>query len=344
MFLVRNLAVAMSLIAILGSAGSAVGRQPGGRRRGKVVSPGAIEKANERIREIARDYGKDLLIDTVPGIPIDLEGKYKEQGKQKFFNAWAEQRATGARVKGIYVLLSKQPGHLQIEVDKATRQKAFTTKDRDLLVQKMLPLLRIRITTRHSGRRWTSSHRRSRDTGAEKPRRGLAPPRPMARSGRPRGSPRSRSTGWARRNRFLPGCALRAARSWSYGSSPRIFRGSLGGAAGMGNAATPRSRRPSWGGWYWGRGRRAAYLDCRGASPAQPPVVGSTTPSSATATQVDPRRTALKATAEAAMPARRQAPAISAVTGEAAGDFGGDSAGGGFGGGDFGGGDGGGGF
>jgi uncharacterized protein len=44
-------------------------------------------------------------------------------------------------VKGIYVLICKDPPHLQIDVDNATRAKSFTPQDRDRLAKKMGDLL-----------------------------------------------------------------------------------------------------------------------------------------------------------------------------------------------------------
>jgi hypothetical protein len=142
MFLIRCLAATLVLASLTGAIRPAVGVPRGVIDEGKFFSAKAIEDANKEIGKITREYGKDLLIDTVPGVPAEQEVKYKELGKQQFFNTWAEQRASGAGVRGIYILLSRQPGHLQIEVDKATRQKAFTADDRIRLVQKMLPLLK----------------------------------------------------------------------------------------------------------------------------------------------------------------------------------------------------------
>ncbi len=44
-----------------------------------------------------------------------------------------EQPARRRRVEGIYVLISKTPPHLQIEVGKQTEKKAFTIEDRSKL-------------------------------------------------------------------------------------------------------------------------------------------------------------------------------------------------------------------
>ena len=126
-------------LAVAGLASAAV--TPRVSDDAKFFSPGAVEQANQKIREIYRDYGKDLLIETVLRVPADLQPKYKALGKTKFFADWAARRAEDSGCKGIYVLLCKTPGHLQIEVGRLTRQRGFTLEDRNRLVQKMLPLL-----------------------------------------------------------------------------------------------------------------------------------------------------------------------------------------------------------
>ena len=122
----------------LSAEASAANKFPEIKDEAKLFSADALEKANQKIKEIYREHNKDLAIETVPGIPKDLQEKYKDLGKQKFFVEWAVKRAKDEGVKGIYVLICKEPAHLQIEVDKATRKKAFTLDDRDKLVKKML--------------------------------------------------------------------------------------------------------------------------------------------------------------------------------------------------------------
>ena len=48
---------------------------------------------------------------------------------------WATKRIAEAKFSGVYVLLCRRPGQLQVEVDKQTRQKAFTQADVDQLVK-----------------------------------------------------------------------------------------------------------------------------------------------------------------------------------------------------------------
>src|SRR5215469_6823444 len=56
---------------------------------GKFFSADAVAKANQKIKKIAQDYNKDLLIETFPEIPADLKKDYKEENKREFFEKWA---------------------------------------------------------------------------------------------------------------------------------------------------------------------------------------------------------------------------------------------------------------
>jgi hypothetical protein len=90
------------------------------RDQAKFFSPEAVKKANEQIREIMRKYHKDLLIETFPTVPADpgVE-KVKAMSKDErnaFFHKWALERSTAAVVNGIYILVCKEPAHLQVEI------------------------------------------------------------------------------------------------------------------------------------------------------------------------------------------------------------------------------------
>ena len=135
----RWLLVPALLAGWLGSPGPASAVYPPPLKDdGKFFSAEALDKANKKVREIYAHTGKDLVIETVAAIPEDLKKKYEELGKDKFFLEWARRRAEDLGVKGIYVLMCKSPGRVEAIVDKQTGRKAFTTADRDKLVQKVL--------------------------------------------------------------------------------------------------------------------------------------------------------------------------------------------------------------
>lgn len=108
-------------------------------------SPDAVRRANEVIQDIERDFKKDLLIETFPTVPADRAEEFKKldsAGRKKFFSDWAIERARAAKVNGVYIMLVKNPGHLQVEVGQETRKKAFTTANREELEERMLKKLR----------------------------------------------------------------------------------------------------------------------------------------------------------------------------------------------------------
>ncbi len=105
---------------------------------GKFFSAEAVNKANDKIKKIAQDYNKDLLIETFPEIPGELKKDYSAEKKKEFFARWARDRAHDNAVNGVYVLICKEPSHLQIEVGNETRRKAFTEGNRDEMVKILL--------------------------------------------------------------------------------------------------------------------------------------------------------------------------------------------------------------
>jgi uncharacterized membrane protein YgcG len=98
-------------------------------------SKSAVEQATRKIQEINRRFKVEVVIETFPAIPDSMKAKYKPEEKKQFFRHWAETRAADAGVKGIYVLICKNPGHLQVAPDQAIRKKAFTLEQRDSLVK-----------------------------------------------------------------------------------------------------------------------------------------------------------------------------------------------------------------
>ncbi len=105
---------------------------------GKFFSAEALEKANKKIRQLYTDFGCDVVVETVPAIPADLEAKYKELGKDKFFLHWAEKRAGELGVNGVYILVCKSPGRVEVVIGGPTGKRRFAVGGRDRIVNKML--------------------------------------------------------------------------------------------------------------------------------------------------------------------------------------------------------------
>lgn len=119
-----------------GTAAAAVA--PTIKDEAKLFSEDARDKANQKLRQIYRDYHKDLLIETFPEVPKDLQKDLADKGKDKFFADWALHKAREADVNGVYVLICKHPGHVQVEVGNETRKKAFTLDNRSKLIKTLV--------------------------------------------------------------------------------------------------------------------------------------------------------------------------------------------------------------
>jgi len=105
-----------------------------------LFSPAAVRQADDAIRNIRREFQKDLLVETFAGVPEGRTADYT-QNREQFFADFVRERAQASRVDGIYVLMMKeQPPHrlrIQVGIGQATRQRAFTPTDRDELVRRL---------------------------------------------------------------------------------------------------------------------------------------------------------------------------------------------------------------
>jgi uncharacterized membrane protein YgcG len=115
---------------------SASAATPGVKDEAGFFSETAIRKANDAMRDIERRFHKDFVIETFRTPPDEQADKVRNMAKaerERFFNEWAVRRAREETVNGIYVLICKEPGHLEVEVGNKTRQEAFTLANRDHL-------------------------------------------------------------------------------------------------------------------------------------------------------------------------------------------------------------------
>src|SRR5947209_4903595 len=104
---VRSTVQLLSLIVWLVSAGGILAIAPEIKDEARFFSPEAVKKANEDIRDLARKYDRDLLIETFPAVPDNQGEKLKAMSRadrEKFFHDWAVKRMTDVAVNGVYIL------------------------------------------------------------------------------------------------------------------------------------------------------------------------------------------------------------------------------------------------
>lgn len=112
---------------------------------GAFFSEHAKAEASRIIGDVERTLKKDIVIETFAEIPdavksgADLADK---AAASRLFVQWAEKQAKQQGVSGVYILLVKQPPHLQAVVGIQTLKQSFTAADRDTLASTMLTKLR----------------------------------------------------------------------------------------------------------------------------------------------------------------------------------------------------------
>jgi uncharacterized membrane protein YgcG len=124
-------ALLIAPLLLLAGASHALAASSGVRDEARFFSPDAVDQANQIIQQIDERHGKDLLIETFPQIPSDMKSQFDQQGKDQFFEQWGLTRAQSQGVNGVYVLICRSPGHVQVEVGNKTRQRLFTIADRN---------------------------------------------------------------------------------------------------------------------------------------------------------------------------------------------------------------------
>jgi uncharacterized membrane protein YgcG len=137
-------ALGVALLAILSPLGSRTVRAAGPlvRDSAHLFDPATVEQVDGIVKEIHARFGKDLTIETFANIPESLRPSFAAKSKEEFYELWVRHEAQAAQTNGIFILIVKEPSHLQIGVGQRTHQKAFTFADRDELIQLMLKQFR----------------------------------------------------------------------------------------------------------------------------------------------------------------------------------------------------------
>ncbi len=101
----------------------------------------ALDKADARLADLKKATGKEVRIESVKAVPADKKAdvaKMERGERSRFFEKWAVDRATAEHVKGIFVLICKDPGHVHVVVNKQTREQGFGVTDEKQLADKFL--------------------------------------------------------------------------------------------------------------------------------------------------------------------------------------------------------------
>jgi uncharacterized membrane protein YgcG len=106
-------------------------------------SKDAVDKANQQLADLDAKHGRQMRVETFAEIPAELRDKYSEQNKRQFFQSWTRQRAEAEGIRGVMVLICKNPSSLQVEVGGDTLKSGVITQaDRSAINNALLSSFR----------------------------------------------------------------------------------------------------------------------------------------------------------------------------------------------------------
>ncbi len=120
----------------------------------KFFTPETAEKVNKKIRSIYQKYRKDVVVETYPTIPPEVEKKFRTKNElatdatltgsqmKELFKDWCKQRAEDLGLNGVLIVITRKPGHLEVHTDAETEKKAFTHTDQTKLAKHLLDQFR----------------------------------------------------------------------------------------------------------------------------------------------------------------------------------------------------------
>lgn len=120
----RPRSVVALCLALLVMEGSALAAEV--RDDARFFGAEAVSKANARIAEFAKN-GPELHIETLERLP-EKAGNVSRMSKDerdRFFEKWARNRANAEKIHGIYVVITRDPGHVQVEAGQTARKAGF---------------------------------------------------------------------------------------------------------------------------------------------------------------------------------------------------------------------------
>ncbi|HBI41691.1 MAG TPA: hypothetical protein DDY78_02405 [Planctomycetales bacterium] len=124
------------LLAIVGASTGADGAAPAIRDDAGLFSRETGQKADEEIAALRDVYHLDIVVETAALPPVELHKKIagmKPAYAAPLLHEWAVEGADQAVNKGVYILICKEPGYVDVVVSPEVLQHDFTGYDANRL-------------------------------------------------------------------------------------------------------------------------------------------------------------------------------------------------------------------
>lgn len=113
------------------------------RDDGKFFSPEVVTKATEDLNRLENRSRLEARIETYETLPVEKQEAFNKlttrEERDKVFLRWLQERAKTESATGVFILITRKPGHLDVEMSNALRQRGFGNAQRnevrDILVK-----------------------------------------------------------------------------------------------------------------------------------------------------------------------------------------------------------------
>lgn len=113
-----------------------------GNDEAKLFTAEGISRAENAIQSEQFENGLSVTFDLYKQVPDGKTVPADEAGKARFFKNWATERATADKAKGIYVLVCRSPGYIEVIADKTTRTRGLSNENERQLRDTLLSAFR----------------------------------------------------------------------------------------------------------------------------------------------------------------------------------------------------------
>ncbi|MFO0824147.1 MAG: hypothetical protein U0792_13715 [Gemmataceae bacterium] len=118
----------------------------------KLFTSDGVTRAENALNNTSFDHGLTVTVDIYAKPPEGKTVPADEAEKARFFHNWAVDVAKGDKAKGVYILICRSPGYVQVIADKTTRDRGFSDANEKQLRDKLLGSFRAAKVAKDEGK------------------------------------------------------------------------------------------------------------------------------------------------------------------------------------------------
>lgn len=110
-----------------------------------LFTPSVVSTTQAKLNALQENSGHDVTIETHARVPEDRAKSLKgltASEKSKLYSDWLKHRAKETKAEGIFVLITKEPGHVEVGVSGKLQKAGYTPANKKAVVDSLLTAFR----------------------------------------------------------------------------------------------------------------------------------------------------------------------------------------------------------